>query len=522
MQSDVIREPGRLNSNATVNLGFAAVAALLAAVVVIGLSDMAAIQRNIEQVVDEENAHIELVTKMRNAARERSMLLHTMTVTRDPFERDQQFMAVRDCGTRFLKARTALLKTHLHRDELALLEEQRAYSAVTVPYQYAVVDRVYDGRFEEARRLLVEKAVPTQDKVVATIDRFLKLQQQYIKAARVEAAEGFRHGYLTMSALGVVATLIGLFVAAFVRRRIGSMVGALRRTGIQLRRANGELEMRVQERTAELEQTNTRLRSEVLDHQQAKRHLEQSRYHLEEKSRHLERVNTELQQFVHVISHDLKAPVRAVSVLCSAVEEDVGAQLGEETRRQLDLLRRRATRMDNLLNALLEYAQADCGCDRAEVVDTGALASAVFGTLCPPPSFTVTVAPDMPVVRADRSHLWQVFSQLILNAIKHHHRTGGHVSVWGRDLGDHCEFAVADDGPGIAPAHQGKVFEIFETLSLRDETEHTGVGLTLVKKIVAARGGNVWLQSEVGAGASFHFTWPREPLQLPAAEACSA
>ena len=522
MQNRLASEPGKLDSSTTIILGFTAVVALLAAVVVIGISDMAAIQSHIEQVVDEEIAHIDLATQMRNAARERSMLLHSMTVTRDPFERDRQHMAVRDCGTRFLKARNALLKTHLHRDELALLREQEAETAATVPSQYKVIDLVDRDRLNEATRLLVEEAVPTQDRVVETIDRFLKLQQDYIKAARMGAADGFRHGYITMSALGIAAMLLGVFVAAFVRRRIAAAVCALRRAGAQLRRANGELEMRVQERTAELEQTNDRLRQEVAGHEEAKRHLEDNRLHLEEKSGHLERVNAELQQFVHVISHDLKAPVRAVSVLCSAVEEDAGAHLSHGTRRQLELLRRRAARMDNLLNALVEYAQADCGCDRAEVVDTGALVSAVFGTICPPPTFTVTVEAEMPVLRDDRSQLWHVFSHLILNAIKHHDRGAGHILVRGRDLGEHCEFAVVDDGPGIAPDYQGKVFEIFETLSLRDETEYTGLGLALVKKIVAARGGRVWLESELGQGASFHFTWPKAPVRLLLAEACTA
>lgn len=511
-----------VNSNTTIRLGFGAVVALLAAVVVIGLSDMATIQRNLEQVVDEQIAHIDLVTKMRDATRERSVLLHAMTVTREPFELDRQHMAILNCGTRFLQARHALLKSHLTPDEIPLLNKLTGYAAAATPYQHRLINLVYKGRADDATRLLVEKAVPTQDRVVGAIDRFLRLEQQHIKKARMDAAAGFRHGYITMSGLGIIATLIGIFVATLVRQRIGAVVGALRRTGVQLRRTNGELEMRVQERTAQLEEINLRLRREVFEHEQAKSYLEQSQYRLQEKSRHLERVNTELQQFMHVISHDLKAPVRAVSVLCSAVKEDVGEYLADETHRQLDLLRRRAARMDNLLNALVKYGQADCGCDRAEVVDTGALASAVVGTLCPPPAFKVTVESGMPVIRDDRSQLWQVFSHLILNAITHHHRDGGNISVRGYDLGDDCEFAVADDGPGIALDHQGKVFEIFETLSLRDETEYAGVGLALVKKIVALRGGRVWLESELGRGASFHFTWPKSPVQLLAAEARTA
>jgi signal transduction histidine kinase len=113
----------------------------------------------------------------------------------------------------------------------------------------------------------------------------------------------------------------------------------------------------------------------------------------------------------------------------------------------------------------------------------------------------------MPTLQTDRLHLNQVFSNLIANSLKHHDRDQGHVWVSGRQYEDQCEFTVADDGPGIAPEYQAKVFEMFQTLEAKDRSGNTGIGLALVKKIVEEHGGSITLTSEPGRGASFRFSW---------------
>lgn len=116
----------------------------------------------------------------------------------------------------------------------------------------------------------------------------------------------------------------------------------------------------------------------------------------------------------------------------------------------------------------------------------------------------------MPTVVCQRVELSQVFSNLIGNAIKHHHRPDGTIRVaWNND-GQAFRFAVSDDGPGIALQYYEKIFVIFQTLAPRDKVEGSGLGLALVKKIVERQGGRIWVESVVGQGTQFFFTWPKQ------------
>ena len=115
----------------------------------------------------------------------------------------------------------------------------------------------------------------------------------------------------------------------------------------------------------------------------------------------------------------------------------------------------------------------------------------------------------MPMFQADAIRLQQVFSNLLGNAVKHLGRPTGHIRVACRELESFYEFSVSDDGQGIAPRYQARIFGIFQTLLPRDRMEGTGIGLSLVQRIVQSKGGKVWVESEVGQGARFRFTWPK-------------
>jgi len=227
----------------------------------------------------------------------------------------------------------------------------------------------------------------------------------------------------------------------------------------------------------------------------------------------LEDRNRELEQFAYVASHDLKAPLRAIANLSEWIEEDLHGQLAAENQRQMLLLRGRVHRMEALINGLLEYSRVGRTKAALEQVSVQVLLEEVVDSLAPPDTFTIAIAPNLPTFTTKVMLLRQVFANLISNAIKHHDRPDGHITITVQEQGAFYEFSVADDGPGIDANYHTKVFVIFQTLEARDTKESTGIGLAIVKRIVEAEGGSVWIDSQEGSGATFRFTWLKQAYQ---------
>ena len=226
----------------------------------------------------------------------------------------------------------------------------------------------------------------------------------------------------------------------------------------------------------------------------------------------LRKRNLELDQFAYVVSHDLKAPLRAIANLSSWIEEDISDSMTEDTLHQMNLLRGRVHRMEALIEGLLQYSRVGRIQVALETVKVEKLLAEIIDSLAPPSGFEVKVDPEMPTFVTERLPLQQVFANLISNAIKHNRGESGHVKISVKELNDFYEFFVTDNGPGIAPQYHDKVFVIFQTLEARDKVENTGIGLSLVKKIVEGEGGSVSLESAEGEGATFGFTWPKQPI----------
>lgn len=227
----------------------------------------------------------------------------------------------------------------------------------------------------------------------------------------------------------------------------------------------------------------------------------------------LDKRNQELDQFAYVASHDLKAPLRAIANLSEWIEEDIGDTLNDENRHQMNLLRGRVHRMEALIDGLLQYSRIGRLETATAQLSVATLLTEVIDSLSPPETFTIQVESNMPTLVTERLPLEQVFTNLLSNAIKHHQRTDGKVQISVREQGAFYEFAVADDGAGIAPQYHEKVFGIFQTLQARDKNENTGIGLAIVKKIVEGHKGTITLESQAGQGAIFRFTWPKEPTK---------
>lgn len=226
----------------------------------------------------------------------------------------------------------------------------------------------------------------------------------------------------------------------------------------------------------------------------------------------LQNVNEELKSFAYVVSHDLKAPLRGVGSLADWLMTDYADKLDDQGREYLALVKGRVSRMDALIDGILEYSRVGRVNETHIAVDLNTLVADIVQMLAPPAEVSVTVEGPLPTVFGGRTRLQQVFQNLISNAIKHLDKPVGRIRVACADQGEAWQFSVADNGPGIEARHFERIFQLFQVLTPRDQKESTGVGLALVKKIVELYGGRVWLESCFGEGSTFFFTLPKAGL----------
>ncbi len=224
----------------------------------------------------------------------------------------------------------------------------------------------------------------------------------------------------------------------------------------------------------------------------------------------LGRINAELDQFAYVASHDLKAPLRGISSLSKWLEQDLGPRLTGQDQEHLRLLRDRANRLEALIDGILQYSRAGRQRSQVEQVDSERLVGETVELLAPPSTVRFETKGPLPVLRTERVPLQQVLMNLVGNALKYTRRADPVVELEARDAGRFWEFLVKDNGPGIPCEHQQRIWGIFQTLEPKDGGAGTGIGLSVVKKIVEAKGGRAWVESVLGEGACFHFTWPKQ------------
>jgi signal transduction histidine kinase len=274
-----------------------------------------------------------------------------------------------------------------------------------------------------------------------------------------------------------------------------------------------QIRLEVKERTSQLRDVVQALNQEVIERKSAEHELQRLNdtleHHIANRTAEAERRAQYLEQFAYVTSHDLKAPLRAVSNLAQWIEEDLRDKLDDTSKEQLALLRDRVKKMHDLIEGLLEYSRVGRSSVPAILVDTRELVEEIIDSLSTNDQFSIKIKGKMPTLTADRLQLGQVFSNLISNSLKHHGGKKGKLRIKCEDSGQFYKFSVCDNGQGIAAQYHEKIFLMFQTLESSDIESNTGIGLALVKKIVEEHGGSVKIVSAPGEGACFFFTWPR-------------
>lgn len=272
-----------------------------------------------------------------------------------------------------------------------------------------------------------------------------------------------------------------------------------RRSEQALREAKEFLEVRVAERTRELEELNRGLKEEIA----AKERIEEE----------LMRSNAELEQFAYVTSHDLQEPLRMVRSYLQLLERRYRGQLDGDADEFIGYAVDGVMRMHRLINDVLLYSRVGHRTDvPAEPIDSGPVLAEALANLdeAMRTSGAKVTYEELPQVYADRRQLLQLFQNLLGNALKFRGPASPVVDVSARQVGSEWVFCVRDNGIGIAPEYHQRIFRIFQRLHRVGEYPGTGIGLALCKKIVEQHRGHIWVESEAGKGAAFYFSLPQK------------
>lgn len=223
----------------------------------------------------------------------------------------------------------------------------------------------------------------------------------------------------------------------------------------------------------------------------------------------IEKINKQLDEFVYIVSHDLKAPLRGISTLTTFIEDELASHPNEKIRELLVLMKSRTHRLQNLITAVLEYSRLSSTKGAKENVNVSELLDNIVDLISPPAHCKVIKEGNLPTLFTERIKLQQVLQNLISNGIKYNDKPNGLVEISVSENGKFVKFSIKDNGMGINKEYHEKIFGVFQTLESKDKTDSTGIGLTIVKKLIEQQGGTISVESEQGKGSCFSFSWPK-------------
>lgn len=214
--------------------------------------------------------------------------------------------------------------------------------------------------------------------------------------------------------------------------------------------------------------------------------------------------NQELGDYAHMVSHDLKSPLRSIETLTTWLKNDYHDKLDDNGKKSINLIRNNVEKLDTLINGILDYSTI--GKNQLELYDVNLdqLVDYIQDTIEVPDHISIVKKVPLPILKGDKFRLQQVFQNIIDNAIKYNDKPSGFIEIGVINKTDFWEFFVKDNGKGIEKSYFNKIFKTFQ--KLENNPESTGIGLSIVKKIVNLYGGEIWLKSVVNEGTTFYFT----------------
>ena len=448
--------------------GFGLILLLMLFMTATGLQNMSMINENVSDIVHVRNVKIDLVSNMRNIARERSLSLYHMVMSRDAFVTDDEKIKMSQLAGQFIADRDQLLNFQMESEEKQMIDTalELAYSSTRIQRQ--VVGLMEEGQFNAARSLLVEKSIPAQNRLLTQYDEVLGMQHDLAKQTANAAEATYGASYFTMLILAVVMTSIAILISIFV-------IICTTKIEQKLNKFNAHLEKRVEERTSELL-----------------------------------RLNKELETFSYAVSHDLRAPVRSMIGFSQALREDCASKISADEMDYLDRIYNASINMSELIDALLKlsrHTQAKLNKQHGNISDLVKTIAEEIQSRYPDKKLKFEIQEHLNAW-FDEAMLRAALTNLLENAVKFSRSKTTPTIEFGCIHSQHNSniFYVRDNGVGFDMQYADRLFGAFQRMHSKVEYEGTGIGLATVARIVHRHQGEIWADSEVGKGATFYFT----------------